>query len=171
MPALNWLDYCIIATIGLSGLVGMIRGVIREVFSLVSWVLAVWLALRFGGDVGAYLENLIPMPPVRSAAAFAIVFFGVLLALGLVGLLLETVVERTGLSGADRLLGLFFGIARGVLVVAVLVLLASLTPLPAESWWKSSQLVPAFQSIALWLRDQIPPDLADRLRMPDTLRR
>jgi membrane protein required for colicin V production len=166
MPPLSWADLVIVGVIGLSGLIGMIRGLIREVFSLASWGVAVWLALKFSPQVAAHLESVIAMPSARLAAAFGIVFFAVLLVLGLVGLLLETLVEKTGLSGTDRVAGLLFGIARGVLVVAVLVLLAGFTPLPADPWWKQSRLIPAFQSLSLWLRDQIPPHFTDRFKPP-----
>jgi membrane protein required for colicin V production len=164
MAALNWLDVSIVAVIGLSGMIGMMRGLIREVFSLVSWGASIWVALKFSRFLVPYLENLIDLPPARLAAAFGIVFFASLLVLGLVSMLLESLVEKTGLSGMDRMAGMVFGVARGVLVVAVLVLLAGLTPLPGDSLWKQSKLMPAFQSVSLWLRDQVPPDFAKRLK-------
>jgi membrane protein required for colicin V production len=71
--------------------------------------------------------------------------------------------ESTGLSGIDRFAGLLFGLARGVLIIAVLVFLARTTPLPKEAWWLDSQLMPMFQSIALWLESQLPPGFIPHL--------
>ena len=79
---------------------------------------------------------------------------------GLIGLLLGELVKRTGLTGSDRFAGMLFGIIRGMVVVAVCVMLAGLTPLPEDSWWKESVLIPPFQSLAMWLREQIPSGVA-----------
>lgn len=166
MPPLNWLDYCLIGIIGVSGLIGLIRGLVREVFSLAAWGAAVWVALRYSRLVAVYLEKLIPLPSARLAVAFAVLFLGSLMLAGLMAFLLNKLVQSTGLSGTDRVAGLVFGIARGVLVVAVLVLLAGATPLPEDPWWKESKLIPPFQSLSLWLRDQIPSDYASRIKSP-----
>lgn len=164
MPPLNGIDYGIICLIAMSGFIGMVRGLIREVFSLVTWAVGVWLALNFAKSVVPYLEGIISLPSARLAAAFGIIFFAFLLIAGLVGLLLETLVEKTGLSGTDRLAGLLFGIARGVILVSVLLFLAAYTPFPEDPWWKQSKLIPPFQSLTLWLKDQIPEDLPTRLK-------
>jgi len=148
-----------IGLIGLSALIGLIRGLIREVFSLVLWGMAVWLGLRYSRDCAAYLETTIPVPSVRAVVAFLAVFTATLLVGGLSGFLLGKLVHSTGLSGTDRLAGLVFGVARGILIIAVLVLLAGLTPLPEGPWWKQSKLIPPFQSLAMWLRDQLPARL------------
>jgi membrane protein required for colicin V production len=166
MPPLNGLDYALIAIIGVSGLIGLIRGLVREVFSLAAWGAAVWVGLRYCRYVAVYLESVIPLPSARLAAAFAILFLGSLMLAGVLAFLLSKLVESTGLSGTDRVAGLVFGIARGVLVVAVLVLLAGATPLPEDPWWKESKLIPPFRELSLWLRDRIPSDYASRIKSP-----
>jgi membrane protein required for colicin V production len=163
MMAFNWLDLFIIGLLGLSGLVGLMRGLVREVLSLVSWGLAIWVGITFGGTLEGYLENTIPSPTARLAAAFGIFFILTLLVTGMIGFLLTRVLESTGLSGIDRFAGLLFGLARGVLIIAVLVFLARTTPLPREPWWRDSQLMPMFQSIALWLEGQLPPGFVPHL--------
>ena len=69
-------------------------------------------------------------------------------------------VDKTGLSGTDRVLGIVFGVVRGVVVVALLVLLAGLTTMPKDPWWGESALLGHFQVIALELRALLPPDMA-----------
>ena len=158
----NWLDLLIIGLLGLSGLVGLVRGLVREVLSMVSWGLAIWVGISFSGTLEGYLENSIPSPTARIAAAFGILFILTLLITGMIGFLLTRILESTGLSGIDRFAGLLFGLARGVLIIAVLVFLARSTPLPKEPWWRDSQLMPMFQSMALWLESQLPPGFIPR---------
>jgi membrane protein required for colicin V production len=83
---------------------------------------------------------------------------------GLISFLLGVLVNKTGLTGTDRFAGMIFGIVRGMVVVSILVMLAGLTPLPEDSWWKESKLIPPFQSLALWLRDHIPSGLAGYIK-------
>ena len=162
MMAFNWLDVSIIGLLGLSGLVGLVRGLVREVLSVVSWGLAIWVGITFSGTLEGYLKASIPSDTARIAAAFGILFILTLLIAGMIGFLLTRMLESTGLSGIDRFAGLLFGLGRGVLVIAVLVFLARTTPLPKEPWWRSSQLMPTFQSIALWLETQLPPGFVPR---------
>lgn len=164
MNSLIWVDYGIIGLIGLSALIGLMRGLVREVFSLALWGAAIWLGLRFGRDFSVHLESVIPIPSARMAASFLILFIGTLLAGGLLAYLLGKLVDSTGLGGTDRLAGLLFGMVRGMLIAAVLVLLAGVTPLPEDPWWKQSKLIPPFQSLALWLRDQLPAGLASYVK-------
>lgn len=136
------------------------RGFVREIFSVLNWVLAIWVGLTFSREFSVYLANLVTHPSARMALAFAILFFLTLLLGTLVGYLIGQLVIKTGLSGSDRFLGLIVGIARGIVVVSVLILLAGLTPLPEDPWWRESLLIGPFQSLALWLRDLLPASLA-----------
>jgi membrane protein required for colicin V production len=164
MPQLIWVDYCIIAIIGFSALAGMVRGLIREVLALVAWGAAIWIGLRFAREASVLLNPVIPIPSARMAAAFGILFLASLMVTGLVGFLLSKWAQATGLSGMDRFAGLAFGLARGMLIVAALVLAGGMTPLPEDPWWKASNLIPPFQSLAQWLRDRIPADYGDYLK-------
>lgn len=155
-----WVDYVILALIGISAIIGLFRGFIREVFSLATWVVAIWVGLTFSREFSGYLETAISIPSARMAASFAILFFVTLILGSLLGYLLGQLVSKSGLSGSDRFIGLVFGIARGMLVVSVLVLLAGLTPVPEDPWWRESQLIDPFQKLALWLRDKIPAGMA-----------
>lgn len=159
-----WLDIAIIVVVSISALISLLRGFVREAFSLAVWVLAFWVAWSFFRDLEVPLRTWIDSPTARLGIAFAILMIATLMLGGLVNFLLVHLVERTGMSGTDRLMGMVFGTARGVLLVAALVLLAGLTPLPQEAWWKASALVIYFQELAFWLRDLLPPELADRFK-------
>lgn len=158
-----WIDYAILGLIGLSAFIGLFRGFVREAFSLLTWLVACGVALHFSRDFSVYLDTLVSLPSARIALSFAILFFTALILGGLVNYLLTELVEKTGLTGTDRFLGLLFGIGRGMVVVAVLIMLAGLTPLPEDPWWREASLIQPFESLAIWLRDQIPDSMAGYL--------
>ncbi len=164
-----WLDYVIIGVIVISAIISLARGFVREAFSLAIWILAFWISWSFFRELEGHLQPWVNSPTVRLGVAFAALMILTLVIGGLVNYLIIQMVERTGMSGTDRLIGMVFGAARGVLLVSVLVLLSGLTPLPQEDWWVASQLVPYFQELAYWLRDLLPADLADRFRYASLL--
>ena len=158
-----WVDYIIIGVIGLSALISLIRGFVREALSLAVWVLAFFVAWTFFRELAQHL-TWFSLPSVRLGVALAIPFLTTLLVGGLVNYLVGQLVDKTGLTGTDRLIGMLFGAARGVLLVTLLILLAGLTPLPNDPWWNESQLIGYFQELALWLKTLLPEDLAEKFR-------
>ncbi len=159
---MSWVDYAMLGVILVSTVISLLRGFVREALSLGIWLLAFWVSWSFFRELALRLTPWIDTPSVRLGVAFAGLMLVSLVIGGLVNFLVIQLVERTGLSGTDRFIGMIFGLARGVLVVAVLVLLAGLTPLPGDPWWQSSALIPYFQELALWLRELLPEDIAER---------
>lgn len=159
-----WVDLAIIGIILLSALVGFTRGLLREVLSFVIWLGAVFVAWMFHKELAAELTRWVASPTVRLGAAFLILVFGILILGAIFGHLLSMLVEKTGLTGTDRGLGVVFGAARGAVLVAMLVFLGALTPLPEDHWWQSSFLIGRFQSLAELILDQIPPEAMDKLK-------
>lgn len=156
-----WVDYVIIGIIGVSALISLMRGFVREALSLAVWVAAFWIAWSFFRDLAPHL-TWFSVPSVRYGIGFAILFIVTLIVGGLVNYLMGQLVDRTGLTGTDRLIGMLFGAARGILLVTVLILLAGLTPLPEDPWWQQSELIDYFQELAVWLKSLLPADIADR---------
>lgn len=157
---MNWADYAIIGILALSTLLSIWRGFIKEALSLVSWIIAVWVALNFSETFSIFLGDWIELPSARMAAAFIILFILVLLLGSLVNHLASQLIQKTGLSGMDRVLGSVFGVIRGVIIVGVVVLLAGLTAAPMDPWWQGSQLMPYFERLAIIVRDYFPDDIA-----------
>jgi membrane protein required for colicin V production len=164
MTQLMWVDYALLGLIVLSALVSLLRGFLREAMALVGWAAAVWMALTFTEEVAVIFQNHIEVPSVRLAAAAALLFLGTLLVSGLVVFLLGQLVDKTGLSGTDRVLGVVFGAGRGVVIAALLVMLAGLTPLPQDPWWRQSLLLPYFERVAVSMREMLPDALGEHLR-------
>lgn len=151
-----WADVLLAGILLLSLIIGLFRGFVKEVFSLASWVVAVWVAIMLGPDVAAMWLGSIDSPTIRLAAAYAGVFIAVLVAGAILAHMLTLLVARTHLQGTDRMLGLVFGFLRGGVIVTALVLLAQHTPMPQESWWEQSLLIPQFESLAEWAGELLP---------------
>ncbi|MBU6198993.1 MAG: CvpA family protein [Xanthomonadaceae bacterium] len=154
---MNWADYCILAALGLSVLMGLARGFVGEVLALAGWVLAFWFAWQFGDALAARF-TAIGEPSIRLLLGYGLCFLAVLLVSGVVGFLMRKLVAGAGLSGNDRLLGMVFGLVRGLALVTITVLLLGFTPLPRDPWWQQSRLLPAFQGYARWLSARLPPE-------------
>ncbi len=159
---MSWLDLVILGVIALSALISLIRGFVKESISLVSWIVAGLLALRYFPAMAELLEPFVDAPTIRDVAGFAIIFIFALVVGAIVNFIMSQLVSKTGLSGTDKALGVVFGGARGVLIVTMVVLLASLTPMPEASWWQDSASVGFFQQLAEWLKAIIPADAVDK---------
>ena len=154
-----WVDYAVSVLVIASALIGLLRGFVKEAFALVTWVIAIWVGMQYSRDFAVLLQDTISYPSARIAASFGLLFFMTLILGALISFILNQLIEKTGLTGSDRLLGMLFGIIRGAVLVSLMVMLAGITPLPEDPWWKQSLLIPPFQSLAIWLKDHIPSGL------------
>ena len=159
-----WVDYFILAIIVISALLSLWRGFFKEALSLISWLAALWVAMLYFDELGRYLAQWIDTPSVRGAVAFVMLFVGTVMVGGVVGFLVGKLVEKSGLTATDRALGVVFGVARGVVIVAVLVMLAGLTSVPQDPWWHESLLLGHFQDMAMWLRSFLPAGMAEKIQ-------
>lgn len=161
---MTWLDYAVLGVMATSLVVGAWRGLVREVISILGWVIAFLSANLFAGPLGPSMPQAIPSPELRLAAAYLAVFVGALVATSLLGMLLSALVKAAGLGGVDRTLGAGFGTARGVLIVLAAALLAGLTSAPRQAWWRDSVSGPLLSQAAGMLKPLLPQTLAERLR-------
>lgn len=157
---MNWADYAILAVLALSVLMGLWRGFIGEVLALVCWILAFWVAWMFGPPLAERFSASISTPSVRVLLAYVLCFVTVLIAGAIVAFLMRKLVEGSGLSGSDRLLGMVFGLVRGLALVTLVVLLMGFTPFRRDPWWNESRLLPNFEIGARWLGDRLPSEVA-----------
>lgn len=149
---MNWIDYLLLALLLISCVYGMARGLLRELISLVTWIVAVLLAWRSSGWLEPHLGGVLADPAVRPWAARALVFLVVLLIGTVAGAVVNHFVRLSIFSGVDRLLGLVFGLLRGVVVVGLLAILCHALRLDSEAWYRQSALVPYAESAGNGLR-------------------
>lgn len=161
--AIHWADIVILVIIGLSALISLWRGFLREVLSLLAWILAFWVAYRFTPLAALWLTDFVDVPSVRFILGFVALFVLTLIAMSLIGHIIVKIVGGTGLTGTDRMLGLLFGMARGGVIVLLLVLLAGLTQIPQDPWWRQSWLLVHFQQAALWVTERLPRGVAEHI--------
>jgi membrane protein required for colicin V production len=148
-------DWAIIAVLAISTLMSLRRGFLKEALSLGTWIAAFVVARQFHGPMDQLLETQIVDSLMRSIAAFAALFVGTLLVGAALGFLLGALINATGLSSTDRVLGMVFGFARGALIVTVVIGLLNLTPLVNDSWYTNASLVPHFETVAQWALEQL----------------
>jgi membrane protein required for colicin V production len=161
---MNWVDVVIVGIIFLSALVGMARGLVREAMSLVVWLSAIGVGYLLHKGLAAALTPYITQPTVRLAVAFLGIVVLVLIVGAILSVLLNALIEKTGLTWIDRLLGVVFGAVRGFILVTMAVFLAALTPVVDESWWKESGAIPVCQQTADWLLGLVPSVIQDQFK-------
>jgi len=136
-------DWIILAVLAISTLMSVRRGFVKEALSLLTWIAAVIVARLFAGQFAVLLENSIETASLRLGAAYLILFVGTLIVGGMMNFLVGEFVKMTGLTGTDRFLGMFFGLARGALFVTLAVAgLHYLAPVKEDRWYQESRLIP-----------------------------
>lgn len=157
-------DYVVVTIVAASVLLGLWRGVVGEILALVAWVLAFFAAKFFGADVARFLFTSITDPALRIVAAWVAVFVAVLLLMALLRLAVHGLLKALGLSLTDRLLGLFFGAARGLIIVLVLVAVGGMTMAPREKWWSEAVFSAPLETAVLAGKPWLPPEVSKRIR-------
>lgn len=153
MANFTWIDWGIVAIVIISALVSFRRGFFKEVLSLLTWLAAVFVAWSFADVLALRLQAYIATPSVRAIVAAVLLFIATLMVGALINRIIYGLVQATGLSGTDRILGMVFGGLRGCLLVVVLVGLMTLAPLQQDSAWQNSVLLPHFLMLADWSRE------------------
>lgn len=150
-------DFVLLAILAISVVLGLLRGLLKEVLSLVAYASAFLAAIWWGPAVSEWLTQWISQPFVGMALAYLGVFIVVLLSIGVINMTLAALLNKTGLTPADHGLGAMFGLLRGVLFVLVLVILAGYTPLPEEPWWKNAMFSKQVVGVVQQIKLRLPP--------------
>jgi len=156
-------DYLVLGILAVSAFLGLLRGLVKELLSLIAYVAAFVAAIWWGPRTSMWLAPYIENDLLRTAVAYAVVFIVMLLLVGLVNITLGTAIKRTGLTPADHGLGALFGFLRGVLIVLVLVALAGYTDLPQEPWWRDARLSSSVVEGVRQIKQMLPESLASWL--------
>jgi membrane protein required for colicin V production len=160
---MTWFDYAVIAIVGISILFSIIHGLVREIFSLASWVVAFWVAEIHATDVAPLLPAAIAHPSLRLLVGFLGVFLAVLVTMTLLAMAVSGLIKNAGLGFADRALGAVFGLVRGLVIVMIAVLLAGLTALPRQAAWRHAMMSAPLVTLASLVKVWLPEDLAKHI--------
>ena len=157
-------DYLVLFVMATSILIGAMRGLVKEILSLVSWVVAFVVANAYGAMLAKFLPEVIPGEVVRLLLAFVLLFIGARILMGLLGMTVDALVKVTGLSLMDRLLGSLFGVARGLVIVLTTVILCGMTSLPQQPFWKNAVLSPFAEQGARTIKPYLPAAYAQHVK-------
>jgi membrane protein required for colicin V production len=157
---LTLVDIAVIGLLGVSVLFALWRGAVREVLSLASWVVAFFAAKIFAPGLAGWFVPLSNYENARLGAAWIAVFLVALIAVSVIAMVVSGALKSIGLGFTDRLLGALFGLARGLLIVTLLVLVGGLTSLPQSEAWQKAALRPTVESLGVFARGFLPEALA-----------
>ncbi|MES2960682.1 MAG: CvpA family protein [Pseudomonadota bacterium] len=163
LPALGWVDWALLAVLALSIAVGLWRGLLFEVLSLVGWVAAYVAAQAFASSVAPMLPIGAPDSALNQGAAFALVFVLALIAWAIASRLLRLVIHATPLQAIDRFLGAGFGLMRGAVLLLAVATVVSLTPAARSAAWQDSQGAAWLGAMLQGLKPVLPESLAQHL--------
>ncbi len=166
-------DILIAVAIAISIVVGFMRGFIKEAISITSLLIAICAALHFGHAVGGISEGWFSSEEVQIWFGRVLLFIVILAIGGLLGWGLSKIIRMSALSGTDRIFGVFFGVCRGVVLVAVFILGGQFAGFDNDNWWMKSRLIPYGSYVADWIRVMAPKgvDLLQSDELPDDLAR
>ncbi len=150
------IDILIAIALIISVVVGIVRGFVKEAISIAALLVAIWAALYFGPGVGEVSDSWISSREMQIWFGRILVFAIILSLGGLIGWGISKLVRLSVLSGVDRLVGAFFGVGRGVLFVALLVIAGQFAGFDNDSWWESSSAIPYVEVVADWIKVMAP---------------
>jgi len=156
-------DYLVLFVLITSVVISTLRGLVKEILSLLGWIVAFVVANAYGAELAPLLPEVIPGATARLIVAFIALFLGVRILMGLLSLAIGAVVEATGLSLADRGLGGLFGLARGIVIVLAGVILCGMTAIPQQAFWRDALLSPIAESGARTVKPFLPAALAQHV--------
>jgi membrane protein required for colicin V production len=157
-------DYLVLFVLICSVLISTLRGLVKEVLSLLGWIVAFVVANAYSEALAPMLSGLIPGTTTRLIVAFIALFIGVRILVGLLTMTLDAVVKASGLTVVDRGLGGLFGFARGIVIVLAAVLLCGMTAVPQQPFWKDALFSPLAESAAQAVRPFLPNEFAQRIK-------
>lgn len=157
-------DYGVLGILGLSVLLSMLHGFLRETLSLAGWVTAFFIAKWYTLALAPLLPQAIPGESLRLLAAFLILFLVTLLVISLVAIVIAELFKKVGLGWLDRWLGALFGLLRGILVAGIIVFLGGLTSLPREPFWRNAMFSPPLEAMVTHALPWLPEGIAKHVK-------
>lgn len=153
-------DYLVLFVLACSIVISTLRGLVKEILSLLSWIVSFVLANAYGEDLATLLPDMIPGNITRLIVAFIALFIGVRLLMLLLTMAIDALIKAAGLTLADRGLGGLFGLGRGLVIVLAVVLVCGMTAIPQQPFWKEALFSPLAETAARTVKPFLPGDVA-----------
>ena len=153
-------DYLVLFVLVCSIVISTMRGLVKEILSLLSWIVSFVVANAYGQDLARLLPDMIPGSATRLIVAFLALFIGMRLLMALLSMAIDAAIKASGLTLADRGLGGLFGLGRGLLIVLAAVLLCGMTAIPKQRFWREAVLSPLAESAARTVKPFLPGEFA-----------
>ncbi|AMP00389.1 colicin V production family protein [Collimonas arenae] len=157
-------DYLVLFVLICSVVISTLRGLVKEILSLASWVIALVIANAYGENLAELLPDAIPGHVARLIVAFLALFIGVRLLMMLLSMALNAVIKASGLGVVDHGLGVMFGLARGLVIVLAAVLVCGATAIPQQPFWRDAMLSPLAETAARTVIPYLPGEFASHLK-------
>jgi membrane protein required for colicin V production len=157
-------DYTVLLIIGISIVVSMMRGAVREVLAIAGWLAAIYVAKTYATELVPLLPADIPTESLKILAAHVMVFFGVLVVASLLTIALSSLIKKIGINWLNRGIGAVFGFVRGLLIVCVLVFLAGFTSFPKDARWTNAMFSPPLEALVKTALPLLPPTVAKHVK-------
>jgi membrane protein required for colicin V production len=148
----NAWDWFVLGVWIISAGYGVVRGFAREVLSVIGWIAAFFIAKLLATSVAEVMQGVIEEPTTRYLIAWILTFIAVLLVFGLIAAFLSKQMRQPGFNLGNRLLGAFFGLARGILIVALVsVVLRAVVPKEEQGLINQAVLMDPVDWVAEWV--------------------
>ena len=157
-------DFLVLFVLICSVVVSTLRGLVKEILSLASWIVSFVVANAYGEDLAKLLPDMVPGMTTRLIVAFVALFIGVRLLTSLLAMAVDALIKASGLTLADRGLGGLFGLGRGLVIVLTAVLLCGMTAIPQQPFWKGAVLSPLAETAARTVKPYLPGDFAKHVQ-------
>jgi membrane protein required for colicin V production len=161
---MSWIDYAVLGVLAVSVVLGLVRGFVREVLSLLGWLLALYLAAVFATDAAMWLPQDFATLMIRQLIAALAIFLVVSVVTGILAWLIAKLVHSVGLGLIDRLLGAMFGFARGLLLVLIIAIGIALSPIERQPAWRDAYFGAPLRTAVIALKPHLPHAIAARLK-------
>ena len=149
-------DYILLVLLIGSMLISLTRGLVREVISLVSWIVAFYVAIHYGDVLEPWLPHAISGDVLRVIVTFVVLFVGTRIIMMFLAKLASLVLRASGLTFMDRFLGAFFGLVKGALIALVLVLVCGMTRIPQQPFWRNAMFSPMAEAMVRTVMPYLP---------------
>lgn len=157
-------DFLVLFVLACSIVISTMRGLVKEMLSLLGWVVAFIVANTYGAALAPLLPQALTGSTMRLIVAYVALFIGVRLLMMLFGAAVSAVVKAAGLTVVDRGLGGLFGLARGIVIVLAAVLLCGMTGIPQQSFWKNALFSRLAETAALTVKPFLPDNFARQIK-------